>query len=302
MYRNPWDCADCNVRYIGQVKAYNDSKNGNGVHYIAKCEGYGTDITNGANGCIPTTTTATTTTATATSTVPTQLQESSSSSVSVFIGVVVGVLLFMAIVLFFLVRWQRGKSKDVVKPFEGIKDKPMKDISNNDHSKKSTRGKFSAFLTHDWGTKSDGHANHKRVAEVHRLLTEKGYDCWFDAEAMKDNINLAIRAGIDDSECAIIFITQRYLDKINSENPSDNCFKEFRYIFLRKKQYILVLMDGNVCPANINVGYTGFTIGDDLYINMTKNLDADVLVEELKRKGVQPNITPTSFSSVDDVC
>ena len=149
--------------------------------------------------------------------------------------------------------------------------------------------RLKAFLTHDWGTSADGHANHKRVAELNSLLKAKGYDCWFDAEAMSGDITSAMQNGIDDSECAIICLTQRYLDKINSEDPSDNCFKEFKYILLQKKKYILVLMDGNVRQANINKGYAGMTIGDVLYINMAKNMDVDALVAELKKKGIQPS-------------
>lgn len=148
---------------------------------------------------------------------------------------------------------------------------------------------WECFLTHDWGTKEDGHANHKRVGEVYRALKAVGFNNWFDDVAMSGDITSAMRKGIDGSKCAIIFITKRYLEKINKEDTSDNCFQEFKYIFLQKKPFVLVLMDGSVRQADINKGYAAMKIGDVLYIDMSKNLNIDALVVELKKKGIQPS-------------
>ena len=85
--------------------------------------------------------------------------------------------------------------------------------------------KFTAFMTHDWGTKEDGHENHKRVAEIFHALKKRGLNPWFDEEAMQGDITAAMQTGIDESACAIYFLTKRYLEKVNSKNPADNCLK-----------------------------------------------------------------------------
>ena len=148
--------------------------------------------------------------------------------------------------------------------------------------------RMKAFLTHNWGKKEDGFANHKRVSEVNKLLKDKNYDCWFDEVAMTGDVSKAMQQGIDNSDCVIIFLTKVYLEKINSVNLADNCFLEFKYTFLKKKPFILVLMDGSVRLSDINDGYAGMHIGDMLYVDMSKSLNVDALVGEMKKKGIHP--------------
>ncbi len=72
-----------------------------------------------------------------------------------------------------------------------------------------TVNKFSAFLTHDWGTDEKGRDNHARVAAVHHALAAAGLACWFDEEQMQGDINKQMTRGIDKSSVVVAFITSR---------------------------------------------------------------------------------------------
>ena len=46
---------------------------------------------------------------------------------------------------------------------------------------------------------------------------------------MQDDVVIQMTRGIDESACIIVFVTKAYIDKVNSGNDADNCFKEFMY-------------------------------------------------------------------------
>lgn len=144
---------------------------------------------------------------------------------------------------------------------------------------------YDCFLSHDWG---EDHKNHAEVEKVSAELKRLGFKPWFDSDDMKGDIASAMANGMDASNIVLIFITQRYLAKVNSTNVSDNCFKEFRYTFAQKKKYILVLMDPRVRPADMNSGVVGMHVADTLYVNMSKGLRMDELVKEMQINGVVP--------------
>ena len=149
--------------------------------------------------------------------------------------------------------------------------------------------RFDAFLTHDWGIQQD---NHKRVAFIFRELIALGFVLWFDEVEMTGDIDEAMRKGIDDSFSMIFFITKRYIAKINSGDESDNCLKEFKYAFLKKKSPILIVMDENVRPSDLNDGAIGFKMGNKLFINMSKEYKIDELVAQMAKLGIYPRAPP----------
>eukprot|EP00976_Prorocentrum_cordatum_P027190 551909-Prorocentrum_minimum.AAC.1 len=77
------------------------------------------------------------------------------------------------------------------------------------------------------------------------MLKEAGLNIWFDEERMRGNVQRQMQQGIDESACFVAFITQKYIEKVNSDNISDNCLLEFNYAALRKhiRPLIPVLMD-----------------------------------------------------------
>eukprot|EP01036_Dinobryon_divergens_P058556 gene58556-78108_t len=108
-------------------------------------------------------------------------------------------------------------------------------------------GKFAydAFLTHDWGINVDKRDNHQYVARINAELKSYSLKPWFDNEQMTGCIVDQMFKGIDTSQLVLVFITQRYRDKLASENAGDNCRKEFMYADTHKtsKYMIPVVME-----------------------------------------------------------
>ncbi|OQR87763.1 NHL repeat containing protein [Achlya hypogyna] len=90
--------------------------------------------------------------------------------------------------------------------------------------------KYHVFLSHDWGTDEAGRDNHTRVSIVNDALKAKGIVTWFDGDRMAGNIKKKMADGIEGSALAVIFITQRYMEKVNGSNENDNCQLEFTMI------------------------------------------------------------------------
>lgn len=82
---------------------------------------------------------------------------------------------------------------------------------------------YDAFLTHDWGVDELERNNHSRVSKVNKILKEMNIITWFDEERMEGNIRSKMAQGIENTQVAVVFITQRYRDKINGNDNRDNC-------------------------------------------------------------------------------
>ncbi|EQC26588.1 hypothetical protein SDRG_15528 [Saprolegnia diclina VS20] len=86
---------------------------------------------------------------------------------------------------------------------------------------------YHVFLTHDWGIDEAGRDNHERVSRINNVLKANDIVTWFDADRMRGNIKKMMADGIDHSALAAVFITQRYMEKVNGTNQNDNCQLEF---------------------------------------------------------------------------
>ena len=72
--------------------------------------------------------------------------------------------------------------------------------------------------------------------------------------------------GIENSAVIVVFITQRYIDKVDSDNPNDNCQVEFLYARNHKrKTMISVPMEPCCTTPSLWRGPVGATLGTDLY-------------------------------------
>jgi TIR domain len=90
--------------------------------------------------------------------------------------------------------------------------------------------KYDAFLTHDWGVPPDNHRdNHACVRLINDSLTSMGTATWFDAEKMEKNVLQEMASGISLSRVVVVFVTRRYIHKVNGDNANDNCKLEFLY-------------------------------------------------------------------------
>lgn len=130
------------------------------------------------------------------------------------------------------------------------------------------------FLTHDWG-KELGMDNHARVAIINKGLKERGLVTWFDEEQMQGNIKKQMVSGIDNAQCVVVFITKRYVEKVQGDNAEDNCQLEFNYAGLRKSgaRMVSVVMEERMRNTRAWGGEVGMVLGGRLYTDMSGNLD-----------------------------
>lgn len=147
--------------------------------------------------------------------------------------------------------------------------------------KEILESKHDVFLSHDWGDKQ---LNHKRVAEVNRVLKSKGINTWFDEEQMANGTNLQIimPKGIDNSSCVLVFVTEAYMHKVGGDNQADNCLKEFSYASLRKPGKMLpIVMERTMQNPSQWQGPLGFNLGQSLYIGFTDDSMIDQIANEV---------------------
>jgi hypothetical protein len=132
--------------------------------------------------------------------------------------------------------------------------------------------------------------NHHHVAAINDALkARRGVKTWFDSERMKDNIVEQMCDGIENSQLAIVFVTQRHLDKAALGDGRDNCKREFLHCMeiLTSTNMVACLMEKDVRKPW--VGPVGMALGSALYVNMshtdpTENIEE--LCERLRRKGL----------------
>lgn len=79
------------------------------------------------------------------------------------------------------------------------------------------------FLTHDWGKDELDRQNHERVKKVNQILQAEGIKTWFDEERLQGNIRYQMAEGIENSYAMVVFVTRRYMEKVNSLDNRDNC-------------------------------------------------------------------------------
>ncbi|KAF0693937.1 Aste57867_15157 [Aphanomyces stellatus] len=146
-----------------------------------------------------------------------------------------------------------------------------------------------AFLTHDSGTDD---STHKKVSTINKLLKARGITTWFDEEKMEGNVKQQMIHGIDYARVIVVFVTQRYIDKVGGSNAEDNCQLEFNYAARRKtaSKMIPVLIDPSPSLKNPATwtGEVGFVLGGHLYLDLSNAFDDEQLlatrVDELVAK------------------
>ena len=92
---------------------------------------------------------------------------------------------------------------------------------------------ISVFLSHDWGV---GKSNHILVQHINEMLQQRNIDTWFDSDQLKqgDIMRHEILFGIQKCSIYVIFITQAYMNKVNSNDISDYCLYEFHHMIKDK--------------------------------------------------------------------
>ena len=127
------------------------------------------------------------------------------------------------------------------------------------------------FLSHNWGRDKLGRNNHDRVSTINKELKNLGYRTWFDEERIKGEIVNRMADGIERTQCVIVFITKKYLDKVTGERANDNCRLEFDYAARTKSssKMIAVVMEKDMCDTTKWKRLVGMHIGGKKFIDMS---------------------------------
>ena len=154
------------------------------------------------------------------------------------------------------------------------------------------------FLSHNYGVDNSGRDNHFRVLLINKELKGIGYNTWFDGECMKGDLFKQMSPGIENTQCVIVFITQKYIDKVGGDNAGDNCKNEFNYAAIKKtsSNMVAVLLEREMRDTRKWTGPVGLHLSTKMYIDMSGDLtkrtylsqQVNRLKEELQFMGIHP--------------
>jgi hypothetical protein len=145
--------------------------------------------------------------------------------------------------------------------------------------------KTDVFLTHDWGIDELGRVNHDRVAAINEALKLLGFVTWFDSDKMTGDVEDKMVSGIDNTSVILVFVTQRYMNKVNGSDANDNCRKEFKYATKKKSstKMIPVVMEPRMKDNKGNwTGLVMMELGSILYVDFSNDNDFQSAIQQLK--------------------
>jgi hypothetical protein len=150
---------------------------------------------------------------------------------------------------------------------------------------KLLKWKTDVFLTHDWSIDELGRNNHDRVAAINNALKAMGIVTWFDSDRMTGDVVDQMVAGIDNASVVVVFITQRYMNKVNGPDANDNCRKEFKYATQRKSAAKMtpVVMEPRMKDVRGNwSGLLQLELGNLLYVDFSTDNEFPKAIQQLK--------------------
>jgi hypothetical protein len=137
--------------------------------------------------------------------------------------------------------------------------------------------KYDVFLSHDWGMDERLRSNHLRVKKLNDFLKKHNIITWFDEDRMKGNIRDTMTEGIEMSKCVLIFVTQKYMMKVGSGNPMDNCYFEFNAAITclpplnSSSRIIPIVMEDRMTRQQSWTGRLKTEFGQHLFLNMIED-------------------------------
>ena len=136
------------------------------------------------------------------------------------------------------------------------------------------------FLTHSWAADVLGRDNHERVRRVFNELVAQGLRVWFDSERMVGNVRKMMTDGIENTQVVIVFITDKYRQKINDVDLRDNCKYEFKHSFEQKGPFKMlpVVMEPAMMESRNWGGELGAALSTQQLIDLTE--DDDVIFKQ----------------------
>ena len=153
------------------------------------------------------------------------------------------------------------------------------------------------FLSHNWGNDELGRNNHERVSLIKKALDKLGYCTWLDDEKLRGDIIEKITKGIEQTKCVIVFMTQKYYDKVNGDDPKDYCKLEFRHArnLKTRNKMVAVIMEPRM-KGRVWTGQVGLCLNGKMFIDMSDDVKEENylmkkiqdLEKELGTMGIKP--------------
>ena len=121
------------------------------------------------------------------------------------------------------------------------------------------------------------------MVEIADCIAEvSGLKVWLDRDRLTGNITEQMCGGIDNSDLVVVFVTERYENKIIGANDADNCKLEFQYSALKKtsKRMLAVIMEDSMKDQTKWKGILALHLGPKLSFRFRRNAD---LVEQCQQ-------------------
>lgn len=110
------------------------------------------------------------------------------------------------------------------------------------------------YLSYSWGHRKK---HQQLVSRINDILLDRGLRTFFDRESLPINVSKQLNAAISNTSCAVLFLSQEYVDKLSSDtSPSslapvwtsldnNDCLLEFEYIIrsVSTHRIVPVLLD-----------------------------------------------------------
>jgi hypothetical protein len=105
---------------------------------------------------------------------------------------------------------------------------------------------------------------------------------WFDSDKMTGDVVDQMVSGINNSSVIIVFVTQRYMNKVNGSNANDNCRKHAAQTKSSTKM-IPVVMEPRMKDINGNwADLIKMELGNILYVDFCNDNDFQSAIQQLK--------------------
>lgn len=152
------------------------------------------------------------------------------------------------------------------------------------------------FLSHAWDVDSLGRSTHQRAKLLNDGLKKLGWKLWFDEEKLLlgSNIDAEMARGIERSDAICLCITKKYIEKINSQIPGDNCAKEFNLSFVSGKRILPLIFEREMLDIrNWPRGVAQMYLAHTLYVDCTGDIQCALtkLSQMLLLIGLTPSRT-----------
>jgi hypothetical protein len=145
------------------------------------------------------------------------------------------------------------------------------------------------FLAYDEGLDIYGRNIVERVQRVNKALKARGLLTWMGEKGTGQQVVQQVCSGIDKSRCMICFVTKGYLNRVASNNPTDNCSLEFNYTLRRKHPHNLIplVLERDTMDPKKWPGAVGMVLGELKIIDFCDDNNFDAKMDILYQNVVQ---------------